>query len=148
MRKRVLEKLPDAGEIAHRLRIQTIDAFCASLTRQVPVLARFGAQPGIVEDASGLYLEAAWRRSSRAWTTNPASQRLLAHLDNDVARRGDAARRACSRKRDQWLRKTGRAAHARRNWKRRSLSERNRLLAQGERRCMPRRLRGTRRKTS
>ena len=28
MRKRVLEKLPDSAEIAHRLRIQTIDALC------------------------------------------------------------------------------------------------------------------------
>src|SRR3954467_15395005 len=43
MRKRVLEKLPAkaAAEISHRLRIQTIDALCASLTRQMPVLARF-----------------------------------------------------------------------------------------------------------
>jgi ATP-dependent exoDNAse (exonuclease V) beta subunit len=59
MRKRVLERLRETGnepgEIAHRLRIQTIDAFCAALTRQVPVLARFGAQPEIVEDARDLY---------------------------------------------------------------------------------------------
>ncbi len=34
MRKRVLEKVPNAADIAHRLRIQTIDAFCAALTRQ------------------------------------------------------------------------------------------------------------------
>src|ERR687898_633888 len=38
MRRRVLEKIAssskDTGEIAHRLRIQTIDAFCAALTRQ------------------------------------------------------------------------------------------------------------------
>ena len=47
MRKRVLERLPGAAEIAHRLRIQTIDALCTSLTRQMPVLARFGAQPEI-----------------------------------------------------------------------------------------------------
>src|SRR5207344_2283318 len=61
MRKRVLEKLPNAAEIAHRLRIQTIDAFCVALTRQVPVLARFGAQPEIIEDARPLYREAAAR---------------------------------------------------------------------------------------
>src|SRR3712207_9279857 len=43
MRKRVLEKLPaeKAAEIAHRLRIQTIDSLCVSLTRNMPVLARF-----------------------------------------------------------------------------------------------------------
>src|SRR4051812_30328471 len=58
MRKRVLEKIPNAGEIAHRLRIQTIDAFCASLVRQMPVTSRFGAQPSVVEDASEHYREA------------------------------------------------------------------------------------------
>src|SRR5436853_6577027 len=45
MRERVLKALPNAGEVAHRLKIQTIDAFCASLTRQMPVLSQFGAQP-------------------------------------------------------------------------------------------------------
>src|ERR687893_2761847 len=32
MRKRVLKELPQAGELGNRLRIQTIDALCASLT--------------------------------------------------------------------------------------------------------------------
>src|SRR5438445_5839069 len=50
MRQRVLDKLPNAADVAHRLKIQTIDAFCASLTRQMPVVSGFGAQPGIVED--------------------------------------------------------------------------------------------------
>ncbi|HEX6266513.1 MAG TPA: UvrD-helicase domain-containing protein, partial [Burkholderiales bacterium] len=45
MRKRVFENLPGARDFGHRLRIQTIDALCASLTRQMPVLSRFGAQP-------------------------------------------------------------------------------------------------------
>src|SRR3954469_13808390 len=63
MRRRVLEKLPPAraAELAHRLRIQTIDALCASLTRQMPVLARFGAQPEVAEDPGELYAEAAAR---------------------------------------------------------------------------------------
>ena len=52
MRERVLSNLADGGEIGHRLRIQTIDAFCAALTRQMPVVSRFGAQPGVVEDAT------------------------------------------------------------------------------------------------
>ncbi|HXJ09474.1 MAG TPA: UvrD-helicase domain-containing protein, partial [Burkholderiales bacterium] len=52
MRKRVLKGIPNAAEVSHRLRIQTIDAFCAALTRQTPVLARFGAQPAIIEDAT------------------------------------------------------------------------------------------------
>src|SRR5260370_31015813 len=40
MRQRVLEKIDSPGT-AHRLGIQTIDAFCAGLTRQMPVLSRF-----------------------------------------------------------------------------------------------------------
>src|SRR5881394_566380 len=32
-------------ENAGRLRVQTIDALCASLTRQMPMLSRFGGQP-------------------------------------------------------------------------------------------------------
>jgi len=59
MRERVLEKLPNAADIAHRLRIETIDAFCASIARQLPVPAQFGVPPGIVEDADELYREAA-----------------------------------------------------------------------------------------
>src|SRR5678810_695318 len=55
MRKRVFEATPEAKELGHRLRIQTIDALCASLTRQMPVLARFGAQPELVEDARPHY---------------------------------------------------------------------------------------------
>src|SRR2546423_6930741 len=35
MRKRVLEKSPDSKELGHRIHIQTIDALCASLTRQM-----------------------------------------------------------------------------------------------------------------
>src|SRR5262249_18045355 len=85
MRKRVLERLREAGtepgEIAHRLRIQTIDAFCTALTRQVPVLARFGAQPEIVEDAKPLYAEAAARVFKEF---NPSTEKLLSHLDNDI----------------------------------------------------------------
>ena len=42
-----------------RLRIQTIDALCASLVRQMPVLSEFGAPPRIAEHAHDLYREAA-----------------------------------------------------------------------------------------
>jgi ATP-dependent exoDNAse (exonuclease V) beta subunit len=40
-------------ESADRLRVQTIDALCASLTPQMPVLSRFGAQPESLEDGTG-----------------------------------------------------------------------------------------------
>jgi len=124
MRKRVLERLPNSGEIAHRLRIQTIDAFCTALTRQVPVLARFGAQPEIVEDARELYLEAAARVFKEF---NPASEKLLAHLDNDIPK---ATRLLADRlkDRDRWLRKTGEAP-TRAELEATLASERNRLLA-------------------
>src|SRR4029077_14185672 len=58
MRQRVLDKLPNAADVAHRLRIQTFDALCVALTRQMPVLSRFGAQPQVVEDAREHYREA------------------------------------------------------------------------------------------
>jgi ATP-dependent helicase/nuclease subunit A len=127
MRKRVLERLPNSGEIAHRLRIQTIDAFCTALTRQVPVLARFGAQPEIVEDASELYLEGAARVFKEF---NPASEKLLAHLDNDIPK---ATRLLADRlkDRDRWLRKTGEAP-TRAELEATLASERNRLLARAK----------------
>ena len=46
-------------ENVSRLRMQTIDALNASITRQMPLLARFGAQPETIDDASTLYAEAA-----------------------------------------------------------------------------------------
>src|SRR5260221_2178707 len=45
MRERVIEQL--SAELAPRLRIQIIDALCAALTRQMPVLAQFGTQPAL-----------------------------------------------------------------------------------------------------
>ena len=44
-----------------RLRIQTIDALCSTITRQMPILSQLGAQPETQDDASELYLEAAAR---------------------------------------------------------------------------------------
>ena len=103
MRARVLKNLPNSGEVAHRLRIMTIDAPCAALTRQMPVLARFGGQPEILEDASELYREAAARVLSEF---NRNSEKLLRHLDNDVAR-ATALLAQMLRERDRWIRKTG-----------------------------------------
>src|SRR5450755_35438 len=85
MRERVLRaltegKAEDRWELRQnpaRLRIQTIDALCASLTRQMPMLSRFGAQPEIVEDARSLYLEAA-RATLDPATLDESAARLLA----------------------------------------------------------------------
>jgi len=75
MRSRVTRQV--SPDLATRLRIQTIDALCASLTAQMPVLARFGAQPAIAEDATDLYREAAARTLA---DLTPPVARLLAHL--------------------------------------------------------------------
>src|SRR5512145_2269888 len=74
MRARVLKNIPNAEAIAHRLRVQTIDAFCAGLTRQMPVVSGFGAQPGVVEDARDYYREASLRTINEL---SPAACRLL-----------------------------------------------------------------------
>ncbi|MEO8145034.1 MAG: UvrD-helicase domain-containing protein [Betaproteobacteria bacterium] len=126
MRKRVLEQLPNAGEIARRLRIETIDAFCLSLARQLPVPAQFGVAPGIAGDPVPLYKEAAWRVA--AAFENPAVARLLAHLDNNIGTAVDLLASMLAR-RDQWLRKTG-LAPTREELEAAFSSERERLLEQ------------------
>ncbi|TMH97785.1 MAG: hypothetical protein E6H43_17520, partial [Betaproteobacteria bacterium] len=123
MRQRVLEKIASPGT-APRLRIQTIDAFCTALTRQMPVLSRFGAQPAIVEEAGEHYREAA---SRTLIDLSPQVERVLAHLDNNVETATSLVA-AMLAKRDQWLRKTG-TAPTRKELEAAFLSERKRLLA-------------------
>src|SRR5437773_1610851 len=123
MRQRVLEKIASPGT-APRLRIQTIDAFCTALTRQMPVLSRFGAQPAIVEDAGEHYREAA---SRTLIDLSPQVERVLAHLDNNVET-ATSLIAAMLAKRDQWLRKTG-TAPTRKELESSLASERKRLLA-------------------
>ena len=92
---------------AARLRIQTIDALCTSLARQMPVLSRLGAAPAIVEDSTDLYREAAERTLALVEKEEPASrlaQLVLRHLDGDWS----AVRHLVEtmlRRRDQWMRR-------------------------------------------
>ena len=89
-----------------QMRIETIDALCASITRRMPWLARFGAMPDISEKAEDLYREAARNTLRHIERDHPAVSFLLLHLDNDFA----AAERLIAHmieKRDQWLRHTG-----------------------------------------
>src|SRR5438477_5242038 len=76
-------------ESAERLRVQTIDALCASLTRQMPVLSGFGAQPEVVEDASALYREAARNLLGALEDADDDAAgdvaQLLRHVDNNAA---------------------------------------------------------------
>jgi ATP-dependent exoDNAse (exonuclease V) beta subunit len=125
MRERVLRKIDDPGATAHRLRIQTIDAFCASLVRQMPVTSKFGAQPAVVEDASQHYREAAMRTLEEL---TPAAGKVLLHLDNNMDAAADLIASMLAR-RDQWLRKTG-SAPTRSQLESALRSERDRLLRQ------------------
>ncbi len=89
-----------------RLRIQTIDSLCAALTRQMPILSKFGSQPENIEDATELYLEAARATIELVEGNETVAQdveRLLAHLDNDVARM-ETLLADMLRRRDHWLR--------------------------------------------
>lgn len=93
----------DLLEHPGRLRVQTIDSLCMSITGEMPWLARLGGMPRIEEDARRLYEEAAHQtllesdpEYEQALTT------LLRHLDNNSthARQLIATMLAS---RDQWL---------------------------------------------
>lgn len=89
-----------------RLRIQTLDSLCASLTRQMPVLSKFGSQPESIEDASDLYLEAGRATIGLVDEDDVVAQdiqHLLEYLDNDMARIETLLAEMLAR-RDQWLR--------------------------------------------
>src|SRR5579872_1325275 len=90
-----------------RMRIQTIDSLNAELTRQMPLLSRFGAQPGVNERPETLYQEAA-RRTLRLLEDGDARQQaavaeLALHLDNHLPRM-QALLADMLPRRDQWLR--------------------------------------------
>lgn len=89
-----------------RLRLQTIDSLCASLTQQMPMLSKFGSQLETTEDASELYLEAARITIGMVESSNDVAQdieRLMVHLDNDMSRIEKLLAEMLAR-RDHWLR--------------------------------------------
>jgi ATP-dependent exoDNAse (exonuclease V) beta subunit len=89
-----------------RLRIQTIDSLCAALTRQMPMLSKFGSQPESIEDAGALYAEAARATVDLIEARDSAAdyvERLLVHLDNNVERVEELLVEML-RRRDHWLR--------------------------------------------
>nr|VFK20500.1 MAG: ATP-dependent exoDNAse (exonuclease V) beta subunit (contains helicase and exonuclease domains) [Candidatus Kentron sp. LPFa]VFK34352.1 MAG: ATP-dependent exoDNAse (exonuclease V) beta subunit (contains helicase and exonuclease domains) [Candidatus Kentron sp. LPFa] len=83
-----------------RLRIQTIDALCASIVRDLPWRSRLGGEPRILEDAEPLYREAVHRLLEKE---EDALACVLESLDNDVPRFEALLVRMLAR-RDQWLR--------------------------------------------
>ncbi|MEQ1518299.1 MAG: UvrD-helicase domain-containing protein, partial [Usitatibacteraceae bacterium] len=101
-----------------RLRMRTIDSLNASITRQMPLLARFGAQPESVNDASALYHEAARGLLAQVNDTDANAKliaddvaTLLAHLDNNLTTAENLLADVL-RSRDHWLRNL-RAMHER-----------------------------------
>lgn len=89
-----------------RLRVQTIDSLCASLTRQMPLLSTFGSQPAVADDAGFLYAEAARKtladiEAGESWSAHV--EHLLRHLDNNLYRVEQLLAEMLQR-RDHWLR--------------------------------------------
>ena len=92
-----------------RLKVQTIDSLCASLTRQMPILANFGAQPVIGDDPQALYRSAV-RSLLAQLENNTAISRdiavLLDHFDNRLSKVENLLVSLLSN-RDQWLLQMG-----------------------------------------
>ena len=90
----------------NRLRIDTIDALCHALARQMPVLSRLGARPETVTDARALYEDAARRTLALLESRGDAARHvanLLPHLDNNVGQAIELIAGMLAR-RDQWIR--------------------------------------------
>src|SRR5690606_24267009 len=86
-----------------RLRIYTIDSFSSHLARQMPLMSRFGAQPGVREDAMPYYEEAASRTLELLETEGVGEtvQQALHYFDNDAYRLNQLLAEMLAR-RDQW----------------------------------------------
>ena len=100
------------GLLGHpgRLRITTLDALCASLARQMPYLSRFGAQPGVTEDAEAHYATAARRTLEMVESGSDDAEvvaEALAFMDNNAGRLETLLITMLGR-RDQWLHHTSR----------------------------------------
>ena len=88
-----------------RLKIQTIDSFCAGLTQQMPIMSKTGGGLSIQENARNLYTETAHRilalveEDSRA---GESARIILSHLDNS---KSSFLKRVIQllEKRDQWM---------------------------------------------
>ncbi len=88
-----------------RLRILTIDALCSSLTRQMPLLSKFGGQPAVTNDHDMHYAEAARRAISSIEHETCADDTVttvLSHLDNNSESLSSLLAKMLTM-RDQWL---------------------------------------------
>lgn len=93
-----------------RLAVTTLDALCAGLARQMPLLSRFGAQPGIAEEAEEHYRDAARRTLAMVEDGTVQADIVAAALDfvdNDSGRL-ERLLVAMLARREQWLQHTAR----------------------------------------
>ncbi len=93
-----------------RLRVMTLDALSMSLARQMPLLTRFGTQPGLSTECKPLYEEAARNTLALLETASDEAdrntvERVLAYFDNDSGRLQTMLVGMLER-RDQWQRYT------------------------------------------
>jgi len=105
--RQVLQRDQEMGwdllEHPGRLRVQTIDSLCMSITGEMPWLARLGGMPRIEEDARRLYEEAAHQTLLESEPEyQQALTTLLRHLDNNSTHARDLIATMLAH-RDQWL---------------------------------------------
>jgi len=106
---RALERDAQMGwsllENPNRLKVQTIDSFCSSIVRQMPVLSGL-SRYSITDEPEEFYREAAARTAALVEEDGPAGDALrkaLGHLGNSVKGLIDRLVMMLER-RDQWLR--------------------------------------------
>ena len=113
--KRDMERGWRLLENPSRLQVRTVDSFCDSLVRQLPLRAGFGAAAEVDIDPKPLYDDAARRTvlmlGDSDERTSKAVEQLLTHLDNNL-RSLQQLIVGMLEKRDQWLRLIGRRPQA------------------------------------
>ena len=88
-----------------RLRVQTIDSLCRSITKQLPLASGIGAQPDTLEDAEQAYRLAVRELFHLLEQESPLREdltRLLHHLDNNL-QAVESLLIGLLAKREQWL---------------------------------------------
>lgn len=91
-----------------RIRVQTIDSLCQSITREQPIVSQFGSSPKAVDNAAHLYDAAVDNLLVNLETQSDLSDDLasaLLHVDNNVERLKGLLTSLLA-KRDQWLNHT------------------------------------------
>ena len=100
-----LRKHPDLVSEPSRLQIETIDALCAMLARQMPIVSRFGGFAEVREGPVELYHLATRRALNELAGSDEASgalfRRISLHFDNNISGLENQIARMLER-RDQW----------------------------------------------